>query len=115
MADEPEPQVPEGAAVFPLIPPELAVNPLLLAVLHAYVFLYGSDDDVVDPAAAQEALEYMTDYLQRLDEPVVERLREDLFCLSTFARQEKWPKQLTTFLKTFLAEHGIGELSEPEA
>jgi hypothetical protein len=100
--------VPEGAAVFPLIPPELAVNPLLLAVLHACVFLYGSDEDVVNPAAAQEALEYMTGYLQRLDGPAVERLREDLLCLSTFARQQKWPKQLMTFLKTFVAEHGIG-------
>jgi hypothetical protein len=109
MADETEPQVPEGAAVFPPIPPELAVNPLLLAVLHALVFLYGSDDDVVDPAAAQETLEYMTAYLQRLEGPAVERLREDLLCLTAFARQEKWPKQLTTFLKTFLTEHGIDE------
>ena len=107
--DEPESEVPEGAAVFPEIPVELSVNPLLLAVLHAYVFLYGSEDDVVNPAAAQEALEYMTVYLQRLEEPVVARLREDIACLTSFARQEKWPKQLLTFLKTFLAEHGIGE------
>ena len=116
-ADEPEPesQVPEGAAVFPLIPPELAVNPLLLALLHAYVFLYGSEEDVVHAAAAQEALEYMTAYLQRLEGPAVDRLREDVECLVAFARQEKWPKQLTTFLKTFLAEHGIGDISEPEA
>lgn len=109
MTDEPESQVPEGAAVFPLIPPELSVNPLLLVVLHAYVFLYGSDDDVVDPDAAQECLEYMTAYLQRLDGPVVERLREDVACLVAFARQENWSKQLITFLKTFLAEHGVGE------
>ena len=108
MRDADESQVPAGAAVFPLIPPELAVHPLLLAVLHAFVFLYGSDDDVVDPAAAQEALEYMTGYLQRLEGPELQRMREDLECLNAFARQEKWPKQLTTFLKTFLAEHGIG-------
>ena len=37
MADE----VPEGAAVFPTIPAELGVHPLLLAVLHAVVFLEG--------------------------------------------------------------------------
>ena len=113
MTDETTPQVPEGAAVFPLIPSELAVNPLLLAVLHALVFLYGSDDEVVNPAAASEALEYMTDYLQRLDGPLLVRLREDLACLIAFARQEKWPKQLTTFLRTFLSEHGIdGESHE---
>ena len=36
-------ETPDGAAVFPLIPAELGVHPLLLAVLHAYVFLDGSD------------------------------------------------------------------------
>ncbi len=51
----------------------------------------------------------MAAYLQRLEGPTLERLREDLECLVSFARQEKWPKQLTTFLKTFLAEHGIGD------
>ena len=43
-ADESE--VPEGAAVFPPIPAELGVNPLLLATLHAAVFLSGSSEDV---------------------------------------------------------------------
>ena len=42
-------EVPDGAAVFPLIPAELGVHPLLLAVLHAYVFLDGSDDDGRQP------------------------------------------------------------------
>ena len=41
MADEhdehDEGEVPEGAAVFPDIPAELGVNPLLLAVVHAVV------------------------------------------------------------------------------
>ena len=49
-------EVPEGAAVFPEIPPELGVHPLLLAVLHAVVFLSGSDDVLVNPAAAEESL-----------------------------------------------------------
>ena len=44
MADEPAriEESPEGAAVFPLIPPELGVHPLLLAALHAYVADAGS-------------------------------------------------------------------------
>ena len=108
MSDEAGAEVPEGAAVFPLIPPELAVNPLLLAVLHATVFLSGSDDEVVDPDAAGEALEYMAGYLQRLEGPLLERVREDLVCLTTFARQEKWPRQVVQFLKTFLADQGVG-------
>jgi hypothetical protein len=108
-AADPAGEVPEGAAVFPLIPPELGVNPLLLAALHAVVFLSGSDGDVVDPAAADEALEYLAGYLQRLEGPALARVREDLLCLRTFARQEKWPKQLVQFLKTFLDDYGVGQ------
>lgn len=111
--DEPDDagDVPEGAAVFPLIPAELEVHPLLLAVLHALVFLSGSDDEVVHPAAAEEAMQYLTDYLQRLQGAERERVREDLAALMEFARMEKWPRQLVQFLKTFLADYGI-ELGE---
>jgi hypothetical protein len=113
MSDAPQPdEVPEGAAVFPLIPPELNVNPLLLSTLHAVVFLSGSDDEIVHPGAANEALEYLAGYLQRLEGPALRRVCEDLLCLMTFARQEKWPKQLQQFLKTFLADYGVGGQDE---
>ena len=102
-----ESEVPEGAAVFPLIPAELGVNPLLLAVLHATVFLSGSDDEVIDPAAAEEALQYLADYLQRLDGTLLRQVREDMVCLTAFARQEKWPKQLVRMLQHFLTDFGI--------
>jgi hypothetical protein len=107
MADD-APEVPEGAAVFPLIPAELAVHPLLLAVLHATVFLAGSEEDVVNGPAAAETLEYLATYLQRLAGPDLERVRADLCCLSDFARQEKWPKAEVQFLKSFLADFGAG-------
>jgi len=112
MADEPERQVPEGAAVFPLIPPELGVDPLLLAVLHATVFLDGSEDDVVNADAAGEALEYLATYLQRLEGPQLRKVREDLETLAAYARSEQWPKQQARFLKEFLADHGVGEEGE---
>ena len=64
-------QVPEGAAVFPLIPAELGINPLLLAVVHATVFLAGSDEEVVDATAADEAVGYLAGY--RGGRPFVER------------------------------------------
>jgi hypothetical protein len=112
MADEPERQVPEGAAVFPLIPPELGVDPLLLAVLHATVFLDGSEKDVVNADAAGEALEYLATYLQRLEEPQLRKVREDLETLAAYARSEQWPKQEVRFLKEFLADHGVGEEGE---
>jgi hypothetical protein len=108
-SDEPgeESAVPEGAAVFPLIPPELSVHPLLLAVLHAIVFLSGSDDALVNPDAAEEAVQYMAGYLQRLEGGERRRVEEDLHALTVYARQEKWPKQLVQFLKTFLADYGV--------
>jgi hypothetical protein len=108
MAEDNAREVPEGAAVFPLIPEELGVSPLLLAVLHAVVFLVGSDDDVVQPDAAEEALHYLVSYLRRLEGPALQRVREDIGVLLGFARQEQWPKEDVHFLKTFLDEFGIG-------
>ncbi len=107
MAEEAENSVPEGVAVFPLIPPELGVHPLLLAVLHAVVFLEGSDDQIVDPSAAEEARQYIAGYLQRLDGPPLQQIREDMKCLAQYARQSKWPKQELRFLKEFLADYGV--------
>jgi hypothetical protein len=107
MSDAGESEVPEGAAVFPLIPPELGINPLLLAVLHATVFLAGSDDEVVNPAAAEEALQYLAGYLQRLDGNLLRQVREDMACLTVFAKQERWPKQLVRLLRSFLTDYGI--------
>ena len=107
MSEAGESEVPEGAAVLPLIPPELGVNPLLLAVLHSTVFLAGSDDEVVNGPAAEEALQYMAGYLQRLDGELLRQVREDIVCLTAFARQEKWPKQLVRVLQSFLKDYGI--------
>lgn len=120
MADEdddtedgaPEPaagEAPEGAAVFPLIPEELGVHPLLLAALHAYVFLEGSEAAVLNGAVADEAMNYVVTYLQRLSGNDLRRVREDMATLAGFAKSEKWPKQQVRFLQDFLKENGIGE------
>src|SRR5437588_7262076 len=101
-------QVPEGAAVLPVIPPELGIHPLLLAILHAVVFFDGSSEDVVNDGAADEALNYIATYLQRLEGPELRRVKEDMDCLLTFARQEKWPIEEVKFLQDFLAEYGVG-------
>jgi hypothetical protein len=102
-------EVPEGAAVFPLIPAELCVHPLLLVAIHAIVFFDGSSDEVVHDAAADEALQYIATYLQRLDGAELKRIREDIDCVLSYARQEKWPKEEVEFLKGFLHEYGIGD------
>jgi len=112
MSKEPDAEVPDGAAVFPLIPPELGVNPVLLATLHAIVFLIGSDENVVEPAAGEEAIQYLITYLQRLSGPQLDRVREDLDCLISFAKHEGWAEHDQEFLQSFLAEFGIGTESE---
>jgi hypothetical protein len=99
----------DGAAVFPLIPDELQVNPLLLALLHAMVFIDGSTDEIIDPDAADEAMQYLVTYLQRLEGPVLKGMQEDVSCLLDYAKQQGWPKQQQTFLKSFLADYGILE------
>jgi hypothetical protein len=100
-------EAPEGAAVFPLIPEELGVHPLFLAMLHAYVFFEGSDQEVVDDDAAAEAMEYVATYLQRLAGRDLQRAREDLETLVGYAKEQEWPKQQVRFLQTFLEECGV--------
>jgi hypothetical protein len=106
LSDEAD-EVPDGAAVFPEIPPELGIHPLLLAVLHAYVFLDGSDASMVNPEASSEAMEYLAVYLQRLTGADLQRAREDMDTLVGYAKENKWPKQYVAFLKSFLADNGV--------
>lgn len=113
MDDHPEQpcsDVPDGAAVFPLIPEELGIHPLLLATLHAIVFFDGSDVEVLNDAAANESLNYLAAYLQRLRGPDLTRIREDMDCLIAFGKQEGWPKEEMQFLQEFLKEYGIGQV-----
>jgi hypothetical protein len=108
MADNLPQDVPEDAAVLPLIPEELGIDPLLLAALHTVVFLLGSSEEVILPEAAEEALQYVATYLQRLSGASLKKVREDLATLQDFARQEKWPTEDIAFLKSFLKEFGVG-------
>jgi hypothetical protein len=108
-----EPTVPDGAGVFPLIPPELGVHPLLLAVIHATVFLSASDEKLIDAGAADEAFDYMAGYIRRLNGAELEQVRLDLSTLAEFGRQEKWSAEAIEFLATFLETCGAdgGEVS----
>jgi hypothetical protein len=99
--------VPDGAAVLPEFPAELNAHPLLLAVLHAVVFLGGSNEEVVHPEAANEALSGMAAYLQRLSGPDLDRVRADLHSLEAYARKEKWGKAEVQFLKQFLNDFSV--------
>lgn len=106
---EPDGDVPDGASVFPLIPEELGVHPLLLATLHSYVFLSGSEEEVLNGKVADEAMQYLAGYLQRLAGADLRRTREDIKTLVGYAKHEKWPKQSVHFLTGFLADLGVAE------
>jgi hypothetical protein len=114
MSDEADREVPDGVAVFPEIPAELNVHPLLLALLHCTVFLDGSDDGIVDPAAAEEMLHYIASYLQRLKGDELRRVKEDMLTLATYAKQQGWAKEEVRYLKEFLRDFGVsaGEKEE---
>ncbi len=105
--EQPPAEAPDGAAVFPQIPAEIGVHPLLLAALHGYVFLEGSEPEVVNSAAAEEAMNYLVAYLQRLEGEDLRRVKEDMATLAAFAKSEKWPKQQVRFLQDFLKDNGI--------
>ena len=105
--DDPN-QAPEGVAVFPLIPDELGIHPLLLATLHAVVFFDGSAEDVVNLQAAEETLHYLATYLQRLEGGELQRIREDMECLIDYGKQQEWPKEEIEFLRSFLSDFGVG-------
>jgi hypothetical protein len=103
-------EVPEGAAVVPVIPESAGVNPLFLAVFHALVFLEGSSEDLIDPSAADEAAQYLATYLQRLSGDDLQNLRKDLNRLLEHARRNKWSNDQLDFIQNFTHQFGIGEI-----
>lgn len=112
--------VPQGAAVFPLIPAELGVDPILLAMFHCVVFIAGSDQGIVDSDAGDEALLRLEQYLRRLAGPRLDRVREDMLTLVGYAKSQKWSKAEVRSLKDFLNDFNVGvpegeeEDNEPE-
>ena len=76
------------------------------------MFVGGSAEAVVQPDAGDEAVQALAGYLQRLTGDDLRRVREDMGVLLSYARQQGWPKQLQHFLKTFLADFGVGGESD---
>ena len=100
-------EVPEGAAVVPLIPENAGIHPLFLALFHALVFLEGSSEEVVDEAAADETVQYLATYLQRLSGHDLDNLKEDLKRLKEHARHQRWSSDQQKLIEDFLEHYGI--------
>src|SRR6516165_5964278 len=98
-------EVPEGAAVVPLIPESAGVRPLFLAVFHALVFVEGSSEEVLDPKAAEETVQYLAAYLQRISGYDLDNLKEDLKRLKEHARRQRWSSDQQKLIEDFLQHY----------
>jgi hypothetical protein len=98
--------------MMPSVPEDLGIDPLLLALLHTTAFLDFSDDDTVEPEAANEALERVEQYVQRLPEERLSALQKDLEKLEQHATQAGWPEDMIDFVRDFLYNCGIGDEDE---
>jgi len=100
--------------MMPSVPAELGIDPLLLALLHTTAFLDFSDDDSVEPEAANEALERVEQYVQRVPEERLSSLQADLEKLEGYATQAGWPDDMVDFVRDFLYNCGIGDEDDDE-
>jgi len=88
---------------LPLVPPEIKVNPLLLAALHGINALDDADEESADPDWTVEVLESMYEYLGRVNRPLLFR---ELQKLIEYSQKAKWPRKLVTMLKKELKHFG---------
>jgi hypothetical protein len=109
-----EPRDPDAEAegeqelsALPVMPPELAIDPLLGALLHLAGFLDLSDDTTVEPGAATEALEHVGLYVQRLDERRLAELQLELDRLVAHAKESGWAPEQIEFVQDFLFNCGV--------
>jgi hypothetical protein len=94
---------------LPEIPAELGVDPLLAALLQCAAFLDLGDDTVVDSVQADEVLEHVGMYVQRLPPERVDEIEQQLRRVREHAEKAGWPEPITAFVGDFLYSCGIGE------
>lgn len=112
MTDEPEDRDEEldpSEYVMPVVPAELGIDPLLLAIVHCAAFLDFAEEALVEPDAAGDALEHIGLYVQRLAPERVTALTADLERLVSHAEAESWPTPMLEFVTDFLYSCGIGD------
>jgi hypothetical protein len=105
---------PEVEPYLPEIPPELGVEPLLAALLQCAAFLDLGDDTSVDPVQADEVLEHVGMYVQRLPPERVADIEKQLARLKEHAEKANWPEPIAAFVADFLYSCGIGEDEDDE-
>ncbi|HLV22724.1 MAG TPA: hypothetical protein VKZ49_17660 [Polyangiaceae bacterium] len=99
----------EEVFFLPIVPPELEIEPLLLAVLHCAAFLDLAGEESVDEQDAGDVLEHIGMYVQRLPAPRLAELEQQLVRLQEHGKKASWPEPLVEFIADFLYNCGIGE------
>ncbi len=95
----------KGSLNLPLIPDDLKVDPIFYALLSSYVFLELSEDNIVNPDSAIEAMEQMTFYLQKITNK--EDLKKQLRDIINFGEKNNWDKDIIDFLNEFPNNYGL--------
>jgi hypothetical protein len=88
--------------MLPVVPEELEVDPVLLALLHCAAFLDFAEDDAVDPDLATEVLDHIAYYVRRAPAARLEQMRAELKRVERHAAEERWPAELVEFVGEFL-------------
>lgn len=97
----------EGIALFPDIPQELGIDPLLESLISMVVFITASDEDLVNPKAADEAFTHLQNILSKLADKRLSRLREELVVIAGWVKDQGLGTEAVEFIENFLDEMGV--------
>jgi hypothetical protein len=97
----------EGIALFPDIPRELGIDPLLESLISMVVFITASDEDLVNPKAADEAFTHLQNILSKLGDKRLSRLREELVVIAGWVKDQGLGTEAVEFIENFLDEMGV--------
>ena len=89
-------------AMLPVVPEELDVDPVLLALLQCAAFLDFADDGTVDPDAATDVLDHVAYYVRRLPPERRAQMQAQVEKIEAYGGRESWPTELTEFVGDFL-------------
>ncbi|MSR31926.1 MAG: hypothetical protein EXR99_10515 [Gemmataceae bacterium] len=100
--------LPDGTCCFPYIEDETGINPLLLSLVQLVVFVAGSDKAIVNQEAAGPILDMVSDYMGRLGDLEVNKLKSEMNALIEQCRKDGWEKGHLEILHSFLDDIGAG-------
>jgi len=110
--DDPPDGGERASALLPVVPEELGVDPLLLALMRSACFLDLSADEAVNAELAGEVLEHVGMYIQRLSDERLDAIQDQLQTLEAYGIEQGWGADQVEFVRDFLYNCGLGEDEE---